>query len=264
MPLPSAARAVAAASTSPGTGARSSGRPPRQVTQTKIVIALAVTGATTAAASPGVRSRTVVCEVAVSAKVTRPHLEGVGPGWGAWRRLPLDLPACPKGHGRRMNAITTEAPRPAHARIDGRSPGSRVTARHRLPGFCPVALWYGLAAYSCGGSCGIENRYPAFAPHSLLALLSRDRRLPLLNGRCEPFVNERSRNFKSLCASCRYCGRLGPVRRNRAGYAALRLLRSGRADAFLIDGEEQCGSPTTRDRLDDASTYARARRRPLW
>ena len=81
-----------------------------------------------------------------------------------------------------MNATGAEAPRPAHARIDGRSPGSRVTARHRLPGFCPVALWYGLAAYSCGGSCGIEHPLPTlsrkrgrvgrgwFAPHSLLSL----------------------------------------------------------------------------------------------
>jgi len=46
-----------------------------------------------------------------------------------------------------------------------------------------VALWYGLAAYSCGGSFGIENPPPyppplagegregaVFAPHSLLSL----------------------------------------------------------------------------------------------
>src|ERR1700674_4144702 len=32
----------------------------------------------------------------------------------------------------------TEAPRPAHDRIDGRSPGSRVVARHRLPG---ISQW---------------------------------------------------------------------------------------------------------------------------
>src|SRR5580704_19741716 len=54
------------------------------------------------------------------------------------------------------NRPDAEAPRPAHDRIDGRSPGSRVAARHRLPGAVPVALWFGLAAYSCGGSCGIR------------------------------------------------------------------------------------------------------------
>ena len=34
-----------------------------------------------------------------------------------------------------MNTTDAEAPRPARARIDGRSPGSRVFAPHRLPGF---------------------------------------------------------------------------------------------------------------------------------
>src|SRR5258708_14433705 len=36
------------------------------------------------------------------------------------------------------NRPGAEAPRPAHDRIDGRSPGSRVTARHRLPG---ISQW---------------------------------------------------------------------------------------------------------------------------
>src|ERR1700686_2489020 len=66
----------------------------------------------------------------------------------------------PRGHKvpirvQDANRPSAEAPRPAHDRIDGRSPGSRGTARHRLPGDVPVALWFGLAAYSCGGSCGI-------------------------------------------------------------------------------------------------------------
>lgn len=38
---------------------------------------------------------------------------------------------------------------------DGRSPGSRVLAGGRLPGF-PVALGRQLADYSCGGSRGVE------------------------------------------------------------------------------------------------------------
>ena len=38
--------------------------------------------------------------------------------------------------------------------IDGRSPGSRVSAFAAFPGCFPVAVWLGLAAYSCGGSRG--------------------------------------------------------------------------------------------------------------
>ena len=63
-----------------------------------------------------------------------------------------------------------EAPRPARARIDGRSPGSRVVALHRLPGLPQWPLWFGLAAYSCGGSRGIGRRVARrSAPHSLSA-----------------------------------------------------------------------------------------------
>src|SRR5262252_5097817 len=130
-----------------------------------------------ALAAPASRARTAAVSLAVASgivapsNVTRPLLEGAwAPGSGAWAASapPYPPPAGESqsrppllagrvGKGRRMNATGAEAPRPAHARIDGRSPGSRVTARHRLPGLSPVALWYGLAAYSCGGSCGIEN-----------------------------------------------------------------------------------------------------------
>jgi hypothetical protein len=37
-----------------------------------------------------------------------------------------------------------------------------------FPGRTPVALWHGLAAYSCGGSCGLGTT--GSAPHSLFAL----------------------------------------------------------------------------------------------
>src|SRR5712671_2190760 len=74
------------------------------------------------------------------------------------------------------NRPSAEAPRPAHDRIDGRSPGSRVTARHRLPGDIPVALWFGLAAYSCGGSCGIGTLGTMFPLlHRIPCSLSRER-----------------------------------------------------------------------------------------
>src|ERR1700686_1545625 len=51
--------------------------------------------------------------------------------------------ATPRGHRvpgwvQDANRPSAEAPRPAHDRIDGRSPGSRVTARHRLPG---ISQW---------------------------------------------------------------------------------------------------------------------------
>ena len=51
--------------------------------------------------------------------------------------------------------------------VAGRSPGSRVLTRHRLPGLCPVALWLGLAAHSCGGSRGFGyylTAFPFFVP----------------------------------------------------------------------------------------------------
>src|SRR5262245_55378556 len=51
--------------------------------------------------------------------------------------------------------------------VAGRSPGLRVLTRHRLPGLCPVALWFGLAAHSCGGSRGFGyylTAFPFFVP----------------------------------------------------------------------------------------------------
>jgi hypothetical protein len=57
--------------------------------------------------------------------------------------------------------LPQRAPRPGKGDHLGRSPGLRVTALTGLPGVCPQ--WHipsSLAAYSCGGSCGIT-------PHSL-------------------------------------------------------------------------------------------------
>ena len=58
-----------------------------------------------------------------------------------------------------QGSATTRTPRPMCSRVTttgGRSPGSRVTAFHRLPRHkCPVANDKRLAAYSCGGSRGI-------------------------------------------------------------------------------------------------------------
>src|SRR5216684_3569801 len=85
--------------------------------------------------------------------------------------------ATPRGHNvpgwvQDANRPSAEAPRPAHDRIDGRSPGSRVTARHRLPGDVPVAQWFRLAAYSCGGSCGIGTLGTMFPFHTAFPVRS--------------------------------------------------------------------------------------------
>jgi hypothetical protein len=74
----------------------------------------------------------------------------------------------------------TEAPRPACGRNDGRSPGSRVYARHRLPGGYPSGTVGGLAAYSCGGSCGLGTQFLTAFP---VRSRKRDRRYLPLNGR---------------------------------------------------------------------------------
>src|SRR5258707_14195094 len=77
--------------------------------------------------------------VALSANVTRPLPRARALNLGAWTAAPPPYPPPQAGEGRegasRIDATGAEAPRPAHARIDGRSPGSRVIARHRLPGF---------------------------------------------------------------------------------------------------------------------------------
>src|SRR5215831_20679992 len=55
-----------------------------------------------------------------------------------------------------------------------------------FPGFAPVAMWHGLAAYSCGGSCGLGTWFrTAFPVRSRV----RDRRSQPLNGGHPRFVN---------------------------------------------------------------------------
>jgi len=70
-------------------------------------------------------------------------------------------------------------------------PGSRV----------PVALWYRLAAYSCGGSCGIGTWVPHRIPSSLSCERPSIRRA--LNGDNPHFVN---RCAGSATACCRVPG----------------------------------------------------------
>src|SRR5258707_227484 len=55
----------------------------------------------------------------------------------------------------------------------------------------PVALWFGLAAYSCGGSCGIGTLEPKFPFLTAFPVRShvRDRRSRPLNGPRARLVN---------------------------------------------------------------------------
>src|SRR5450432_4258122 len=59
-----------------------------------------------------------------------------------------------------------------HDRIDGRSPGSRVTARHRLPGVSQWLCGSGSPLTVAGAAAESEfgNQVPAPSPHSLFAL----------------------------------------------------------------------------------------------
>ena len=62
---------------------------------------------------------------------------------------------------RRRTLVPTGAPRPVRMRrrlVDGRSPGSRVLALRRLPRSPQWHHGEQLAAYSCGGSRGVEPR----------------------------------------------------------------------------------------------------------
>src|SRR5271170_4207680 len=68
----------------------------------------------------------------------------------------------------RINSTGAEATRPAHARNDGRSPGSRVSARNRLPGFDPSGLVWARRLQLRGQ---LRHRNLGPAPHSLFALL---------------------------------------------------------------------------------------------
>ena len=52
----------------------------------------------------------------------------------------------------------------AHDHGDGRSPGSRVFALRRLPGFRQWPVGARLAAYSCGGSHGMRRERPHRVP----------------------------------------------------------------------------------------------------
>jgi hypothetical protein len=79
-----------------------------------------------------------------------------------------------------------EAPRPARDRINGRSPGSRVVARHRLPGLTQWLCGSGSPLTVAGAAVALE---PAFRTTFPLRSRSRDRRSGALNGRGPPFVN---------------------------------------------------------------------------
>src|ERR1700676_4143336 len=86
--------------------------------------------------------------------------------------------ATPRGHMvpgwvQDANRPSAEAPRPAHDRIDGRSPGSRVTARHPLPGNVPVAFVVRARRLQLRGQLrnrNVGNQVPRPTPHSLFAL----------------------------------------------------------------------------------------------
>jgi len=79
-----------------------------------------------------------------------PLRRGGRPNPGAW------CEATDPGAPRR---VTTESTAGLLAR--GSPP---VTA---FPGLFPVAMWHGLAAYSCGGSCGFGTVVPHRIPCSL-------------------------------------------------------------------------------------------------
>jgi hypothetical protein len=77
----------------------------------------------------------------------------------------------------------TRAPRIGRVTGAGRSPGSRVVARLRLPGLAPSGIWRGLPAYSCGGSRGFGPEFSA---------LPRSQRVrPLVTGPPAPPTIER-------------------------------------------------------------------------
>src|ERR1700760_3026271 len=78
-------------------------------------------------------------------------------------RAGVSRPAAPQ-----FTSFGAEAPRPAHARIDGRSPGSRVAAHRRLPGDDPSGLAWA-RRLQLRGQLRHWNVSPA--PHSLFALL---------------------------------------------------------------------------------------------
>src|SRR5262249_11685457 len=152
----------------------------RQVTQTKIVIARSVlaSGARTAAASLTVVSGIAVCGMVVSSNVTRPRLGASAPvrvlGGGCPLLPPTQAAECRVGQPAR-NATGAAAPRPPHARIDGGSPGSRVPARPRLPGFSQWLCGTGSPPTVAGAASALKTSLPTL-PRPLPSL-------PRLRGR---------------------------------------------------------------------------------
>ena len=74
---------------------------------------------------------------------------------------------------RRDQSTSAEAPRPARDRIDGRSPGSRVAARHRLPGLSQWQCGTGSPLTVAGAAAELERSLRTAFP---LRSRARDRR----------------------------------------------------------------------------------------
>src|SRR6516162_7840306 len=112
-----------------------------------------------ASAPPGPALGARLSSHAMSNDVTRAFLEGTRPRFaGAVAGVHSNVgTTAAKREGRRGTPPGARANRPQVSWLAGLgpSPPSRVT---------PVA-WHGLAAYSCGGSCGIGNLRSS--PHSL-------------------------------------------------------------------------------------------------
>jgi hypothetical protein len=86
------------------------------------------------------------------------------------------------GHGRRPTS--TGAPRPVCDRTNGRSPGSRVLARHRLPGDRPSGIVAQARRLQLRGQ---PRSWNALVPHRIPCC--NDRSCPSLNGRGRALVN---------------------------------------------------------------------------
>ena len=75
--------------------------------------------------------------------------------------------------GASREATGPEAPRPGYDRINGRSPGSRVAARHRLPGLPQWQRGTGSPLTVAGAAAALEP----YVPHRIPCSLSRERPL---------------------------------------------------------------------------------------
>jgi len=74
--------------------------------------------------------------------------------------------------------------------LAARRPSMGSVPVHAFPGQPQWPKWFGLAAYSCGGSCGIGIRVVAGCRTAFpVGSLARDRRSSPLNGRRTGFVN---------------------------------------------------------------------------